>query len=95
MTQSDRTEKPASLAAMMMCPSDYFDGPMAVTDHPALSKEEKLSILRAMEHDARELSVATEENMAGGESEDLSQVRQALWALDPDAASRFAGRQTK
>lgn len=60
-----------------------------------LSREEKIEILHRWEFDLRELSVAEEENMAGGEnSAHLSRVRHVLRSLE-GAASAPAGPATK
>jgi len=77
-----------NLAAMMLNPADHFSRPMDVARSDTLSKEEKLSVLKAMEIDARELSVAAEENMGGGEQASLAEVHEALRAVDPEAAAR-------
>lgn len=79
---------PADLAAMMLDPYKFFEDPMAVTTCDKLSKTEKLSVLKAMEADARELAVAAEENMGGGEQRSLADVREAMRVVDPDAAAR-------
>ena len=75
-----------------------FD-PMAIYKEPnhvladkALSKEEKLSILKQWEYDARELMVAEEENMQGDASSMLQRVLNAIHRLDPSYdATRGSG----
>jgi hypothetical protein len=77
-----------------------LDDPAAVFDTPEsvlaadLSRDQKIEILRRWEFDMRELLVAEEENMAGGESSALlSRVRQALQSLR--VASAPSGPATK
>ena len=84
----------ADLAAMMLSPYEHFEDPMAVARSENLTKEEKLSVLKSMEADARELEVAAEENMGGGEQHSLAAVRKAMRAVDPEAAARSAQVQT-
>jgi CBS domain-containing protein len=65
---------------------------------PDLSARDKLAVLRQWEYDARELMVAEEENMGGGEAVPLSEIRDAIRTLgtagtaeaeaaDPDGAT--------
>lgn len=65
----------------MLDPTSVFSCPDAVCDAPALSREQKIAILRRWEYDARELEVAEEENMAGGPPDMLDQVLAALHRL--------------
>jgi hypothetical protein len=55
-------------------PSRVFEEPKDVATDRRLTTEQKLSILERWEMDARELAVAEEENMAGGESSRLHEV---------------------
>ena len=71
---------------------------LTAAKHQVLSdifcEEEKLSILKSMEADARELEIADEENMSGGEQHSLASVRRAVRAVDPEAAARSEAAQT-
>ena len=58
-------------------PSRVFEEPKDVATDKRLTAEQKLSILERWEMDARELAVAEEENMAGGESNRLHEVLNA------------------
>lgn len=69
------------LAEIRLDPFKHYESPMAVIRDARLSRDGMLAILDAMEHDAHELAVATEENMAGGESRTLSDVLEAKRAL--------------
>lgn len=85
---------PASLASVLHDPYAYFETPHAVLDSLALTREDKERVLRAMEHEARELQVAAEENMTGGETRPLDDVLDALRQLNPDARPAGGGQST-
>jgi hypothetical protein len=63
-------------------PSRYYRSPADVVRDRRLSNEERLAILAAWERDARALSVATDENMAGGEPSNLAQVVKARMEVE-------------
>jgi len=73
--------KKVDLATMLRDPAAVFRFPRDVLDHPDLTREERSAILRQWERDARGLSVAEEEGMAGGEESLLARVRRALAQL--------------
>ena len=62
-------------------PSSVFSNPKEVLSCDDISLEDKIAILKQWQYDAIELSVAEEENMAGGESSFLSRISQALHNL--------------
>ncbi len=69
---------PAGFAAEAKAnPTRYYRRPVEVLRDRRLSQREKLAILEAWELEARELDVATEESMAGGEQSMLQEVVQA------------------
>lgn len=74
-----------NLEQAMLDPSSVFASPAAVCDASELTREQKIEILRRWEYDARELQVATEENMGGGTEAHLDQVLAALHQLDAGA----------
>lgn len=74
-----------NLEQAMLNPGRVFESPAAVCDSPELSQEQKIEILRRWEYDARELQVATEENMGGGPAGRLDQVLVALHQLGAGA----------
>lgn len=79
----------ADLDRALQDPQSVFDTPEAVLASD-LSRDDKLAVLRRWENDARELSVATEENMAGDGGDEagmLAEVRQAILRLEQDAAA--------
>jgi len=61
--------------------------PAEMVVDPALSKNQKVRTLEAMEQDARQLSIATAEGMGGGEPTQLHEVLVAKSTLDlpPDS----------
>lgn len=88
MPKNPRSAEPN---AKILDPYRYYESPMDVVRSTDISRSEKLSILRAMEADARLLEVATEENMTGGEKHALSEVLEAQRALDPDIRDERSG----
>jgi len=76
----ERSEDP-DVARARLDPGAVFATPEEVRDHPRLSLQEKADILRRWEYDARELSVAEEEGMGGGEASLLDRIEAALHAL--------------
>lgn len=84
-------------------PTRYFKRPRQVVDDRRLTREQKLAILNAWEHEARDLAVASEENMGGGESSLLQDVVDARLRLgettdpaeDTGAPTKHGVRQLK
>jgi hypothetical protein len=71
----------------LLDPASVFDSPGDVLKDESTSREQKIEILRRWEYDARELQVASEENMPGNNSDILDEVLDALnklGALDVD-----------
>jgi hypothetical protein len=63
-------------------PHIFFDEPREVVIDPALSKNQKIKALDALEQDARQLSVASAEGMTGGEPSKLHDVLDARDSLE-------------
>lgn len=63
-------------------PHDHFAGPAEVVVDPALSKDDKVRVLEAMEQDARQMAVASDEGMDGGEGPALADVLAAKDTLE-------------
>ena len=63
----------------LLDPHAVYATPRGVVDDGALSREQKIEVLRRWEYDAAELEVAEEEGMRGGET---SMLRQILLALE-------------
>jgi CBS domain-containing protein len=68
------TKDAARLRAALLDPAAVFGSPEEVERDARLSQEDKLAILKSWEEDARELAVAEDENMAGGEPSRLEEV---------------------
>jgi hypothetical protein len=65
--------------------------PEEIVNHPGLTRDEKIEVLRSMEYDAAELAVAEEEGMQGPESDELRRILLALAQLTQgDAAEAVA-----
>ena len=65
-------------------PTAHFDRPADVVEAPSLSREQKIEILHRWEADSRELMVAADEGMGGGEQNRLGEVHAALKQLGAD-----------
>jgi hypothetical protein len=74
----DREKDEVDLAAAMLDPARVFATPEEVVAHPALTRAQKIEILRRWEYDAAELAVAREEGMPGDDESLLHRVLQAL-----------------
>ena len=70
--------------AALRDPAGTFSSPEEVATHSALSREQKIEILRIWEYDAAEEQVATEEGMPGGDNGVLSRILLALESLGAD-----------
>jgi len=66
------------LQSMLRDPAAVFRKPRDVLGQKGLTPAQQLAILRQWEVDARALSVAEAEGMAGGEKSLLSRVRRAI-----------------
>jgi hypothetical protein len=76
------TVSPLSFAAGAATnPTRFYTRRDEVVADARLTRAEKLAVLQAWELEARELAVAAEENMAGGEPDRLYQVVEARIAL--------------
>lgn len=75
-------------------PWSVYNEPEEVLADDRLSDAEKRRVLESWERDARELAVAEEENMAGGEPNRLGSVLEALATL-PAEEERPRGPATK
>ncbi len=62
-------------------PGSVFANPEVLRDHPGLTLEQKVELLRRWAYDASELAVAEEEGMTGGEASPQSRVLAVLHAL--------------
>jgi hypothetical protein len=70
-------------------PTRFYKRPQDVVSDGRLTRAEKLAILEAWELEARGLSVASDENMSGGEPNLLDEVVAARIELgDPDKVDK-------
>ena len=58
---------PLQLERALLDPAGVFDAPERVVEAGDLTHDQKREVLRRWLHDARELSVADDEGMSGGE----------------------------
>jgi hypothetical protein len=72
---------PIDYEQALIDPTRVFDDPAAVLSAPGLTPEQKQEILKRWEFDARGMQVAEDENMAGGKSDRLAEVEEALASL--------------
>jgi hypothetical protein len=79
-----RTGK-ADIEAIIKDPAKHFAAPRDVVADANLTVDEKRRILDSWAVDAQLLSVAEEENMAGGDRPGLREVKLALLELDNQA----------
>ena len=65
----------------LLTPQKIFELPMEVVETESLTTEQQLKVLKRWEADATDLEVASNENMTGGESSRLGEVRRAIHDL--------------
>ncbi len=65
----------------LLNPAAICKRPKDVLDTESLTTDQKLEVLKSWETDALQLSVATEENMGGGEPSRIEDVRHAIDVL--------------
>jgi hypothetical protein len=86
-------DQPVDYEEALKDPSGSFDTPDEVVNASGLTRGQKIEILKRWESDARQLMVASDENMPGGEPQQLQAVQDAMRALgaDPHAGPRGTG----
>jgi hypothetical protein len=75
------TTREVNVGAALRDPASIFATPEEVASHQALTREQKIEILRRWEYDAAEAEVATEEGMPGGDNDLLRRIVLALEGL--------------
>ena len=78
----DNTATKIDLKKALLDPAGTFAQPDDIVRHRGLARGAKIRLLQEWERGARELAVAEEEGMTGGEESMLSRVRRAIAALD-------------
>jgi hypothetical protein len=79
--QMTESEGELDLEKAQLDPGSAFSSPEELRDHPGLTREQKIGILRRWAYDASELAVAEEEGMVGGESSHLARILSVLDSL--------------
>ncbi|MCX7355222.1 MAG: hypothetical protein NTY59_10395 [Alphaproteobacteria bacterium] len=69
--------------AALQNPAKCFETPQHVLDDHKLTVTQKRKLLEQWEQDARQLAVAEEEGMGGGEESMLHRVKRAMEAVGP------------
>ena len=83
------------LRQALINPGSVFETPEEVLDHPDLSRQQKIDVLRRWEDDAIELAVAEEEGMVGGEPVMLARILGALNSLENLEVNHSAPKKQK
>lgn len=79
----------------LLDPAGTFARPDDIVRHPDLSRSAKIRLLAEWERGARELAVAEDEGMTGGEESMLNRVRRAITALGADEEAGPPASTTK
>jgi hypothetical protein len=69
---------PIDMEKALLDPESVFGSPEELECHAALSKEQKIELLRRWEYDESEEDVAADEGMPGGDSKLLRRIMLAL-----------------
>lgn len=80
MSKQEATQ-PIDMAKALVDPGSVFSTPEEVLNHTALSREDKIEILRRWVYDASEVDVSREEGMPGGDGDLLRRILLALERL--------------
>jgi hypothetical protein len=87
--------KKIDLTKALLDPAGTFAEPGDIVRQPDLPRSAKLRLLEEWERGARELAVAEDEGMTGGEESMLNRVHQAIAALDADEEVEHPAASTK
>lgn len=96
MTHTVHNEPPRRSRALPD-PTLASASPQEILDHPALTREQKIELLRSRQYDAAEIAVAEEEGMQGPENDPMQDILLALAQLtetqpdDPVAPTKQHG----
>ena len=80
MTKAEQPSR-SWLDQALLDPGSVFARPEEVVDHPELTLEQKIAVLRSWEYDAAEIAVAEEEGMQGPDNDLLQRIILALARL--------------
>ncbi|HEX3500373.1 MAG TPA: hypothetical protein VHT04_13720 [Stellaceae bacterium] len=90
-----KTAAKIDLEKALLDPAGTFTQPSDIVHHPDLLRSAKIRLLTEWERGARDLAVAEDEGMTGGEESMLNRVRQAIAALGADAETEHPAASTK
>ena len=62
----------------LIAPEQVFESPMDIVNTDSMTSEQKLTVLKHWEANARDLQVATDESMTGPGNTRLDEVRKAI-----------------
>ena len=65
----------------LLAPEQVFDTPMDIVNTESMTSEQKFKVLEHWEANAKDLQVASEENMTGPENSRLGEVKKAIIKL--------------
>jgi hypothetical protein len=91
----DKTATTIDLKKALLDPAGCFNQPDDIVRHPDLARGTKIRLLTEWERGARELAVADDEGMTGGEESMLNRVRRAIAALGADQETEQPATGTK
>lgn len=74
-------------------PMSMFRGPEDVVEHPALTRGQKIEILRRWVYDANQLEVAENEGMRGDNADEVDAVLAAIDRVRSERGDRCAARE--
>jgi hypothetical protein len=75
---SGKSSGKIDLEKAMLDPASVFGTPEELERHPALSRAQKIELLRRWEQDEMEIDTAVDEGMPGGDSKLLPRILLAL-----------------
>ncbi len=91
----DETAAKIDLAKALLDPAGTFAQPDDIVRNRELPRSAKIRLLEEWERAARELAVAEDEGMTGGEESMLNRVRQAIAALGASEEAEHPVGSTK
>ena len=80
MTHTDQNA-PSRQGRAPLDPTLASASPQEIVNHPGLTREEKIELLRSRQYDAAEIAVAEEEGMQGPENDPMRDILLALAQL--------------
>ena len=75
----------------LIAPEQVFESPMDIVKTNSMTPEQKLTVLKHWEANARDLQVATDESMTGPGNSRLDEVRKAIGELTQAEGAPLGG----